>query len=74
MSGNPHIGPSFEEFLEEDGTLEEVNTAAQKRLLALQPNQARQPTLDHQDRARADDVRTAEAVVRDCIDRAQGRK
>ena len=41
MAQNPHIGSSFEEFLKEDGTLEEVNAGAQKRLLALQLNEAR---------------------------------
>jgi DNA-binding phage protein len=41
MPKNPHIGSSFEDFLKEDGTLEEVNTGAQKRLLAHQLDAAR---------------------------------
>jgi hypothetical protein len=41
VNKNPHIGSSFEDFLEEDGTLEEVNSGAQHRLLALQSDEAR---------------------------------
>ena len=33
---NKYSGSSFDDFLEEDGILEEVSTKAQKRLLALQ--------------------------------------
>lgn len=33
---NPHLGSKFDDFLEEQGLLEEVTTAAMKRVLALQ--------------------------------------
>lgn len=33
---NQHTGSSFDDFLEEDGLLEEVSAKAHKRLLALQ--------------------------------------
>jgi antitoxin HicB len=33
---NPYTGSSFDDFLEEEGILEEVSTRALKRLLALQ--------------------------------------
>lgn len=33
---NQHSGSNFDDFLEEEGILEEVSTKAQKRLLALQ--------------------------------------
>lgn len=36
MSDNPHIGSSFESFLEEEGIAEEVTAAAIKRVLAWQ--------------------------------------
>ena len=36
MSNNPYSGSSFDDFLAEEGILEEVSTRAQKRLLALQ--------------------------------------
>ena len=38
---NPHIGSSFDEFLNEDGISEEVAAAAVKRVLAWQLEQAR---------------------------------
>ena len=37
---NPHIGSSFEEFLQEEGIAEEVNTAAVKHVLAWQIEEA----------------------------------
>ncbi|HEX8392488.1 MAG TPA: helix-turn-helix transcriptional regulator [Longimicrobium sp.] len=37
---NPHIGSSFEDFLEEQGIREEVDGLAQKRVLAWQIEQA----------------------------------
>lgn len=36
MAKNPHIGSSLEDFLEEEGILEEVTAVAVKRTLALQ--------------------------------------
>jgi predicted XRE-type DNA-binding protein len=36
MTGNPHIGSSFESWLDETGLREEVTTAAIKAILALQ--------------------------------------
>lgn len=33
---NQHIGSNFDDFLEEEGTLEEVSARAHKRVLALQ--------------------------------------
>jgi hypothetical protein len=41
VNGHLHIGSSSENFLEEDGTLEEVNSGAQQRQLALQSDEAR---------------------------------
>lgn len=37
---NPHIGSSFEHFLEEEGILEDCTTVAIKRVLARQIEQA----------------------------------
>ncbi len=37
---NPHIGSSFESFLEEEGLRDEVELLAQKRVLAWQIEQA----------------------------------
>ncbi|MDJ0719564.1 MAG: helix-turn-helix transcriptional regulator [Prochloraceae cyanobacterium] len=39
MSKNPYIGSSFDEFLEEDDSLSEINTIALKRVLAWQIEQ-----------------------------------
>ncbi len=36
MDNNPYSGSSFDDFLTEEGILEEVSTKAQKRLLAMQ--------------------------------------
>ena len=36
VSKNPYSGSSFDDFLEEEGILEEVSPKAQKRLMALQ--------------------------------------
>ena len=36
MNDNQYSGSSFDDFLAEEGILEEVSTRAQKRLLALQ--------------------------------------
>jgi len=33
---NPHLGSDFDEFLEEEGILEEVNAAAIKRVMAVE--------------------------------------
>nr|VFK36694.1 MAG: Helix-turn-helix domain-containing protein [Candidatus Kentron sp. SD]VFK40231.1 MAG: Helix-turn-helix domain-containing protein [Candidatus Kentron sp. SD]VFK78585.1 MAG: Helix-turn-helix domain-containing protein [Candidatus Kentron sp. SD] len=33
---NPHTGGNFDDFLEEDGILEEVSAKAHKRLLSMQ--------------------------------------
>ena len=41
MTVNPHIGTSFDEFLNEDGIYEEVTAAAVKRVLAWQIEQLR---------------------------------
>ena len=40
MSNNPHIGPSLDDFLVEEGIFEEVNDAAIKRVLVWQIEQA----------------------------------
>ena len=37
---NPHVGSTFESFLEEEGILEEVDVLAQKRVIAWQIEQA----------------------------------
>ena len=39
---NPHIGSNFDDFLREEGILEEVTARAHKRLLALQLEDAMQ--------------------------------
>lgn len=39
-SKNPHIGGSFDDFLKEEGILEEVQTTAIKRVLAWQLGEA----------------------------------
>lgn len=36
MNNNPYSGSDFDDFLAEEGILEEVSTKAQKRLLAMQ--------------------------------------
>jgi hypothetical protein len=36
MKNNPYSGSNFDDFLTEEGILEEVSARAQKRLLALQ--------------------------------------
>lgn len=41
---NPYSGSSFDDFLEEEGILEEVSAKAKKRLLALQIDDAMQTT------------------------------
>ena len=40
MSKNPYIGSSFDDFLEEDNSLTEINAIALKRVLAWQIAQA----------------------------------
>jgi len=42
MMTNPHIGSSFDEFLEEEGILEEVRITALKRVLVWQLQQEMQ--------------------------------
>jgi len=39
MSNNKHIGSDFEEFLKEEGILEECDNVAMKRVLAFQIEQ-----------------------------------
>lgn len=40
MNSNAHIGSSFDDFLEEQGTLEETHVVAVKRVLAWQIQEA----------------------------------
>jgi hypothetical protein len=40
VTGNPHIGSSFSDFLKEEGIYEEVTAHAIKRVLAFQIEQA----------------------------------
>ena len=40
MSSNPYIGSSLDDFLEEEGTLAEINAIALKRVIAWQVKQA----------------------------------
>lgn len=42
MNKNPHIGSSFDEFLAEDGQLDEATAVAVKRVIAWQIEQAMQ--------------------------------
>ena len=42
MKKNPHIGNSFDEFLAEDGQLDEATAVAVKRVIAWQIEQAMQ--------------------------------
>jgi antitoxin HicB len=39
MNSNPHIGSSFDSFLEEEGTLADIETIALKRAIAWQIEQ-----------------------------------
>lgn len=39
MKKNPRIGSSFDDFLEEEGMLDEINTIAIKRVIAWQIEQ-----------------------------------
>ncbi|QFS44661.1 helix-turn-helix domain-containing protein [Nostoc sphaeroides] len=40
MNKNPHIGSSLDDLLEEEGTLEEINLIAAKRVIAWQISKA----------------------------------
>lgn len=40
MNKNPYVGSSLDDFLEEEGTLEEINLIAIKRVIAWQIKQA----------------------------------
>ncbi|MCC5609938.1 helix-turn-helix domain-containing protein [Nostoc sp. CHAB 5834] len=40
MNKNPYVGSSFDDFLEEEGTLEEINLIAAKRVIAWQISKA----------------------------------
>ncbi|MHC5825433.1 MAG: hypothetical protein ACYT04_58690, partial [Nostoc sp.] len=40
MSKNPYIGSSLDDLVEEDGTLEEINLIAAKRVIAWQISKA----------------------------------
>jgi antitoxin HicB len=40
MKKNPHIGSSLDDFFEEEGTLEEINLIATKRVIAWQISEA----------------------------------
>ena len=40
MTKNPHIGSSLDELFEEEGTLEEINLIATKRIIAWQISEA----------------------------------
>lgn len=42
MVDNPHIGSSFDDFLEEEGILQECELTAIKRVIAWQVEQAMQ--------------------------------
>lgn len=40
MSNNPYVGSSFDDFLKEEGLLEEINLIAVKRVIAWQIERA----------------------------------
>lgn len=40
MNKNPHVGSSVDDLLEEEGTLEEINLIAAKRVIAWQISKA----------------------------------
>ncbi|MCC5597757.1 helix-turn-helix domain-containing protein [Nostoc favosum] len=40
MNKNPHVGSSLDDLLEEEGTLEEINLIAAKRVIAWQISKA----------------------------------
>ncbi|MBD2167033.1 XRE family transcriptional regulator [Calothrix sp. FACHB-156] len=40
MKNNPHIGSSLDDLFEEEGTLEEINLIATKRIIAWQISEA----------------------------------
>jgi len=59
---NPHIGSTFENFLQEEGIAEEVNAAAIKRVLAWQIEEAmRQQGISKNQMARR--MRTSRAYL-----------
>lgn len=62
MARNPHVGSSFESFLEEEGRLEESTALAVKRVLAWQFKQA-MDRLDVNNTEMARRMKTSRAVV-----------
>ena len=67
MSNNPHIGPSLDDFLVEEGIFEEVNDAAVKRVLVWQIEQAMKEQ-DLSKTAMAERMHTSRAQVDRLLD------
>lgn len=67
MSNNPHIGPSLDDFLAEEGIFEEVNDAAVKRVLVWQIEQAMKEQ-DLSKTAMAERMHTSRAQVDRLLD------
>ncbi len=64
---NPHLGSDFDEFLEEEGILEEVNAAAIKRVMAVEIAEAmEQKGLSKTEMAKA--MRTSRAALDRLLD------
>lgn len=67
MAKNKHMGSSFEDFLREDGILEEVDARVQKRLIAEQLRAAMNAQ-DLSEAALARRMETSRTVVRSLLD------
>lgn len=64
---NPHLGSDFDDFLEEEGILEEVNAAAVKRVIAMEVAEAmEQKGLSKTEMAKA--MRTSRAALDRLLD------
>lgn len=64
---NPHLGSDFDDFLEEEGILEEVNAAATKRVIAMEVAEAmEQKGLSKTEMAKA--MRTSRAALDRLLD------
>ncbi len=64
---NPHLGSDFDDFLEEEGILEEVNAAAVNRVIAMKISEAmEQQGLSKTEMAKA--MRTSRAALDRLLD------
>ena len=68
---NPHVGSSFESWLDEEGIREEVTAAAVKAVVARQLRQRDEEEEDHQERM-AELMKTSRAQVDRLLDPDNG--